>query len=53
MQVYYKDALGALLVYDVSRPETFESVIKVRNGIDYCYDRLGTLSLTGMMRFPS
>lgn len=29
VQVYYKDAFGAILVFDLSRPETFTNVIKV------------------------
>ncbi len=28
-RVYYKGAVGAILVYDVSRPITFETVAKV------------------------
>jgi hypothetical protein len=28
--VYYKDAFGAVLVFDLSREETFTNVLKVR-----------------------
>ena len=33
-RVYYKEAVGALIVFDVSRPQTFEAVLKWKNDLD-------------------
>ena len=33
-RVYYKDAAGAFVVYDVSRPVTFDAVVKWKQDID-------------------
>jgi Ras-related protein Rab-32 len=33
-RVYYKDAVGALVVFDVSKPQTFEAVVKWKVDID-------------------
>ena len=29
VRVYYRDAVGVMLVYDINRPSTFETVLKV------------------------
>jgi hypothetical protein len=34
VQVYYKEAVGALVVFDVTRVTTFEAVTKWKNDID-------------------
>lgn len=33
-RVYYKEAVGAFIVFDVSRPATFDAVIKWKNDLD-------------------
>lgn len=33
-QAYYRGAIGAFIVYDVTRPSTFQSVSKWKNDID-------------------
>lgn len=34
MQVYYKEAVGAFVVFDVTRPATFEAVQKWKHDLD-------------------
>lgn len=33
-RVYYKDALGAFIVFDVARPATFDAVVKWKQDLD-------------------
>ena len=33
-RVYYKEAVGAFLVFDVSRPPTFEAILKWKHDLD-------------------
>jgi len=34
-RVYYKEAVGAFVVYDITRPQTFEAVQKWKNDIEH------------------
>ena len=52
LKVYYKDALGALLVYDISRPQTFDTVAKVAHF--FAWHAVRTyLSFSTCMLFPT
>jgi Ras-related protein Rab-32 len=33
-RVYYKEAVGAFLVFDVSRPQTFDALLKWKHDLD-------------------
>ena len=46
-RVYYKDAVGAIIVYDISQPKTFETVGRWKNELDKVIELL-----PGMRSFP-
>jgi Ras-related protein Rab-32 len=39
-RVYYKEAVGAIIVFDVTRERTFQAVVKWKNDID---ENLGSI----------
>lgn len=45
-RIYYRDALGAFLVFDLSKPETFQSVLRV------CILSFPMLSATSHCEYP-
>jgi hypothetical protein len=44
-RVYYKYAIAAVIVFDVSRPATFEAVMKVGHSSLGCLRQAGTYLL--------